>query len=77
MPQIITMEQNEQLMQPITHEEVKQALFQMHPDKSHGPDRMTPAFYQKHWSIVGDDVVVLTRTSFRIGLCHINLMQQM
>ena len=28
----------------------------MHPDKSLGPDGMNPAFYQKIWHIVGDDI---------------------
>lgn len=36
--------------------EVKEALFQMHPDKALGPDGMTPTFFQKYWHIVGDDV---------------------
>lgn len=28
----------------------------MHPDKSPGPDGMNPAFYQRFWDIIGDDV---------------------
>ena len=28
----------------------------MHPDKSLGPDGFNPAFYQRFWDIVGDDV---------------------
>ncbi|KAM6600830.1 hypothetical protein CsatA_020439 [Cannabis sativa] len=39
----------------------------MHPDKSPGPDGMTPAFYQKHWSIVGADVVHFVRNFFESG----------
>ncbi|KAM6558835.1 uncharacterized protein LOC133033269 [Cannabis sativa] len=53
----VSREQNDELLLPISEEEVRSALFQMHPDKSPGPDGMTPAFYQKHWSIVGQDVV--------------------
>ncbi|XP_074328373.1 uncharacterized protein LOC141666281 [Apium graveolens] len=37
--------QNEFLLEEITYEDVKDALFQMHPDKAPGPDGMTPAFY--------------------------------
>ncbi|KAM1173717.1 hypothetical protein FF1_026372 [Malus domestica] len=37
-------------------EEVKEALFQMHPTKSPGPVGMSPGFYQKHWDVVGADV---------------------
>lgn len=38
-------EQNEILLRPILTEEVKGALFSMHPDKSPGPDGLSPAFY--------------------------------
>lgn len=34
------------LDQPFTTEEVKCALFSMHPDKSSGPDGMNLTFYQ-------------------------------
>uniref|UniRef100_A0A803Q578 Uncharacterized protein n=1 Tax=Cannabis sativa TaxID=3483 RepID=A0A803Q578_CANSA len=34
--------QNEDLLKPIQEEEVKQALFQMYPDKAPGPDGMGP-----------------------------------
>ncbi|KAL6342463.1 hypothetical protein AAG906_011153 [Vitis piasezkii] len=36
---------------------VKDALFAMHPDKSPGDDGFSPGFYQRHWEIVGEDVV--------------------
>lgn len=39
---------NEELMRPVVEEEVKEALFLMHPDKSLGTDGMTPSFFQKH-----------------------------
>lgn len=63
----ITDRQNTELLLPITEEEVKFALFQMHPDKAPGPDEMTPAFFQKHWSIVGADIMKLTRDFFETG----------
>ncbi|XP_062100635.1 uncharacterized protein LOC133806561 [Humulus lupulus] len=47
----ISTEQNLELFKPISEEEVKDALFQMHPDKSPDPDGMTPTFYQKFWRI--------------------------
>ncbi|KAK1661182.1 hypothetical protein QYE76_049341 [Lolium multiflorum] len=36
-----------------TEEEVKRALFQMHPSKAPGVDGFTAGFYQRHWSLVG------------------------
>lgn len=40
----LTDEDNEALLLSITIEEVKQAVFSMHPDKSPGPDGLNPAF---------------------------------
>ncbi|KAL8145631.1 hypothetical protein AgCh_003685 [Apium graveolens] len=64
----ISSEQNAELLKQVTAEEVKKALFQMNPDKSPGPDGMTPAFYQKHWSIIGGDVVDMVRKFFQHGI---------
>ncbi|XP_042972967.1 uncharacterized protein LOC122304769 [Carya illinoinensis] len=36
--------------------EVKEALFQMNPLRSPGPDGFPAEFYQAHWNIVGDKV---------------------
>uniref|UniRef100_A0A803QDX6 Reverse transcriptase domain-containing protein n=1 Tax=Cannabis sativa TaxID=3483 RepID=A0A803QDX6_CANSA len=60
----ITPEMNTDLLALVTHEEVRKSLFQMHPDKSLGPDGMTPSFFQKCWDIVGSDVVKLVRDFF-------------
>ncbi|XP_060972631.1 uncharacterized protein LOC133038482 [Cannabis sativa] len=65
---VVTQEQNEELLVPISEEEVRHALFQMHPDKSPGPDGMTPGFYQKHWDIVGHDVIEFVRVFFDTGV---------
>ncbi|KAH9718961.1 reverse transcriptase domain-containing protein [Citrus sinensis] len=53
----ITNEQNSMLLTPFSATDVKEALFDMHPDKSPGPDGMNPAFYQRFWHIVGEDVI--------------------
>ncbi|XP_060969989.1 uncharacterized protein LOC115713780 [Cannabis sativa] len=58
---------HEEFRQPVTEEEVKRAVFQMHPDKSPGPDGMTPAFYQKSWSIVGKDVIQMVHNFLATG----------
>lgn len=65
--QSITQVDNMELLQEVTKEEVKLALFQMHPDKAPGPDGMTPAFFQRHWEIVGEDMWRMTRHFFSTG----------
>jgi len=47
---------NDMLMMPFLPEEVDQALSQMHPLKSIGPDGFGVCFYQKHWPTVGLEV---------------------
>lgn len=53
---IITTEDNNNLVTEFTREEFQDAVNQMHPDKSPGPDGFNPAFYQKFWPIIGDDI---------------------
>lgn len=61
---------NDKLLKPVEHKEVKDALFQMNPDKAPGPDGMTPRFFQKHWKIVGEDIVKLVRKFSNNGMLN-------
>ena len=47
---------NEMLLAPFTIEEFRTTLFQMHPDKSPGPEDFNLAFYQKFWDLVNKEV---------------------
>jgi hypothetical protein len=47
---------NEMLTEVFTPEEVNQALAQMHPLKSPGPDGFGGCFFQNHWHVVGEEV---------------------
>lgn len=69
----ITEVQNDELLSPFLEEEVKTALFQMNPDKAPGPDGMTPAFFQRHWKIVGTNVVKLVQDFFMTGTLNPDL----
>ena len=56
MDSVVTEEMARSLTCSNTEEEVRAALFQMHPSKSPGPDGMSPFFFQKFWHVVGQDV---------------------
>lgn len=45
-----------QLVADLTFEEFSDAIKQMHPDKSAGPDGLNPAFYQNFWSLLGEEL---------------------
>ena len=78
----VVMEETAQsLVCPYTEEEVRTALFQMHPSKSPRPDGMSPFFFQKFWHIVGNDVTAsvlsflhLGRYSRKMNFTHIVLI---
>uniref|UniRef100_A0A803Q0P4 Reverse transcriptase domain-containing protein n=1 Tax=Cannabis sativa TaxID=3483 RepID=A0A803Q0P4_CANSA len=53
----ITAPQNVEFLRPVTEEEVKAALFQMHPDKSPDPNGMTSCFFKKCWNVAKNDIV--------------------
>jgi hypothetical protein len=47
---------NALLMAEFSSEEVKRAVFMMHPNKSPGIDNFTTGFYQRHWELIGGDI---------------------
>lgn len=63
----ITEDHNSEILRPVDASEVKGAMFHMHPDKSLGPDGMSPGFYQRYWSIVGTDVTKMVQNFFDTG----------
>lgn len=63
----ITHAQNTNLVRAVTREEVKVALFSMDPDKSHGPDGMSPGFYQHYWDLIGADIIYFCNQFVRDG----------
>ena len=53
---VVTPDMNQTLLQLYTLDEVKQALFHMHPSKSPRPNGMSHFFFQKYWHVVGNDL---------------------
>lgn len=54
IPTKITTGQNIELLKDVTGEEIKNVVFQMHPDKSPWPDGMTPVFFPKILEYCGE-----------------------
>jgi exonuclease III len=77
----VTQDANDKLLSPFTADEVRVALFQMHPSKAPGPDGMSSFFFQKFWHVIGPSVstAVLSilnsaRMLRKINLTHISLI---
>ncbi|XP_057250731.1 uncharacterized protein LOC130591430 [Beta vulgaris subsp. vulgaris] len=56
---IISDEDNALLVAIVSPEEIKDAVFDLAPDKSPGPDGFPPFFFQKYWTLVGNSVIIL------------------
>lgn len=49
---ILSSNQTQYLTRPLQMEEIKQALFDMAPNKLPEPDGFTVVFFQKHWDLI-------------------------
>ncbi|XP_074323477.1 uncharacterized protein LOC141660391 [Apium graveolens] len=67
IPQSVSDQKNNMFLERVFEDEVKMVIFNMHPDKAPGPEGMTPAFFQKNWSVIGRDVVEIVRQFFETG----------
>lgn len=58
---------NERLLAPFSKEDFRTALFQIYSDKSLGHDGLNPAFNQKLWSTLSDDIFKAGKTWLSIA----------
>ena len=58
----ITPQMNQRLLQLATEEEVRLALFMMHPEKAPEPDGMTALFFQHSWHILKKDLLEMVNS---------------
>ena len=59
---------NQRLLRVATENEVREALFMMHPVKTPGPDGMTTLFFQHSWHIIKKDLVDMVNNFLVTGI---------
>eukprot|EP00253_Pinus_taeda_P009759 PITA_09759 len=57
MPKGVTQEMNSNLMKEVEEEEIKAAIWSLHPDKAPGPDGFPICFYREYWSMIKKDLL--------------------
>lgn len=67
IPTCVTEAMNSDLCAPYSGEEIKCALFQMHPNTAPGPDGMPPLFYQCYWDTLGSDIILAVQNFLHTG----------
>ncbi|XP_019095662.1 PREDICTED: uncharacterized protein LOC104763574 [Camelina sativa] len=63
----VSTEMNEMLSAEVSLEEVKEAVFEINPNKCPGPDGLTGFFFQQFWERVGEDITEMVRSFMRTG----------
>ena len=59
IPHLVKPEDIEALEAPISKEEIKRAIWSLHPDKSPGPDGFPIRFYRMCWHFIKKDLIRL------------------
>lgn len=59
---------NSCLIQKVSKEEVREAIFSINSDSAPGSDGMTCLFFQKFWDVVGDSVTAEIQEVFKTGI---------
>ncbi|XP_074278426.1 uncharacterized protein LOC141602015 [Silene latifolia] len=63
----LSSQQQQELITPVTDEEVKRAMFSIPGNKAPGPDGYSSQFYKDAWSIVGKEVTIAVRNVIKTG----------
>lgn len=58
---------SQQLLRPVTPEEIRGVLFSMPNNKSPGPDGYNSEFYKSSWEIIGAEFTIAVQSFFALG----------
>lgn len=61
MTKEVTQEMNNSLTQEVEEDEVKKAIWSLHPDKAPGPDGFPICFFREYWSMIKKDILKMIR----------------
>ena len=67
LPAMIIQQDNEILTQLPTAAEIKEALFDINPNKTPGPDGFSAGFFQHYWDLVGGELIKCIKDFFLHG----------
>nr|KAJ0225516.1 hypothetical protein LSAT_V11C100000090 [Lactuca sativa] len=56
-----------EMIQVVSNEEIKAALFDIDDDKSRGPDGYSAKFFKSMWSVIGEDFCLAVKEFFASG----------
>ncbi|KAH7866207.1 hypothetical protein Vadar_017075 [Vaccinium darrowii] len=59
--------QRDAMISEISNQEIKETFMSLNPNKAPGPDGYNAGFFQKSWSVVGNEVTSAVRSFFRSG----------
>ncbi|XP_060177955.1 uncharacterized protein LOC132607892 [Lycium barbarum] len=66
IPNIITSEHNQKLMELRSEEKIKATIFGLNGDSANGPDGFTALYFQNYWDIVKDDTINMKQIISRL-----------
>eukprot|EP00253_Pinus_taeda_P004529 PITA_04529 len=67
MPIKVNQEMNSKLMKEVEEEEVREAIWSLHPDKAPRPDGFPISFYREYWTMIKKDLLKMIRWVMKKG----------
>lgn len=67
MPRV-SHQMNEELLRPVSEQEIQEAVFAIKPSKAPGPDGMSALFFQRFWPMIKEQFVKEVRLFFERGV---------